>query len=172
MDLWKCRKRAFGAIGRLSPNFLTQDGVVPRSRLPEIMRFIQGASKKYGLRIPNVFHAGDGNIHPLILYDERQPDQVRLERPQQPSQRLWRIAAVGQPRRTEGETNQRRVERRRGGVDGKGWKCDRPHEGSRKHPRENDQRLGRRPKHGQPSPWRPHAPSIMPQVDESVLSRA
>ncbi len=76
-DLWKCRKRAFGAIGRLSPNFLTQDGVVPRSRLPEIMRFIRGCSAKYGLRIPNVFHAGDGNIHPLILYDERDPAQVR-----------------------------------------------------------------------------------------------
>lgn len=76
-DLWKCRKRAFGAIGRLSPNFLTQDGVVPRSKLPEIMRFIRVCSEKYGLRIPNVFHAGDGNIHPLILYDERQPEQVR-----------------------------------------------------------------------------------------------
>src|SRR6266700_3390335 len=77
MDLWKCRKRAFGAIGRLSPNFLTQDGVVPRSRLPEIMRFIRATSEKYGLRIPNVFHAGDGNIHPLVLYDERDADQVR-----------------------------------------------------------------------------------------------
>lgn len=76
-DLWKCRKRAFGAIGRLSPNFLTQDGVVPRSKLPEIMRFIRKCSDKYGLRIPNVFHAGDGNIHPLILYDERYPEQVR-----------------------------------------------------------------------------------------------
>ena len=76
LDLWKCRKRAFGAIGRLSPNFLTQDGVVPRSRVPEIMRFIQLTSEKFGLRIPNVFHAGDGNIHPLILYDERQPDHV------------------------------------------------------------------------------------------------
>ncbi|MSU58283.1 MAG: FAD-binding protein [Pedosphaera sp.] len=76
-DLWKCRKRAFGAIGRLSPNFLTQDGVVPRSKLPEIMRFIRATSKKYGLRIPNVFHAGDGNIHPLVLYDERYPEQVR-----------------------------------------------------------------------------------------------
>jgi glycolate oxidase len=76
-DLWKCRKRAFGAIGRLSPNFLTQDGVVPRSKLPEIMRFIRACSEKYGLRIPNVFHAGDGNIHPLILYDERDPEQVR-----------------------------------------------------------------------------------------------
>jgi glycolate oxidase len=75
--LWKCRKRAFGAIGRLSPNFLTQDGVVPRSKLPEIMRFIQETSRKYELRIPNVFHAGDGNIHPLVLYDERDPEQVR-----------------------------------------------------------------------------------------------
>ena len=77
LDLWKCRKRAFGAIGRLSPNFLTQDGVVPRSKLPEIMRFIRECSERHGLRIPNVFHAGDGNIHPLILYDERDPDQVR-----------------------------------------------------------------------------------------------
>jgi glycolate oxidase len=77
MDLWKSRKRAFGAIGRLSPNFLTQDGVVPRSKLPEIMRFIRKCSDKYGLRIPNVFHAGDGNIHPLVLYDERYPEQVR-----------------------------------------------------------------------------------------------
>lgn len=76
-DLWKCRKRAFGAIGRLSPNFITQDGVVPRSKLPEIMQFIRQCGEKYGLRIPNVFHAGDGNIHPLILYDEREPDQIR-----------------------------------------------------------------------------------------------
>jgi glycolate oxidase len=77
MDLWKSRKRAFGAIGRLSPNFITQDGVVPRSRLPEMMRFIADCSRRYELRIPNVFHAGDGNLHPLILYDERDPDQIR-----------------------------------------------------------------------------------------------
>jgi glycolate oxidase len=75
--LWKCRKRAFGAIGRLSPNYLTEDGVVPRSRLPEVMRFVAAASAKYRLRIANVFHAGDGNIHPLVLYDERDPDEVR-----------------------------------------------------------------------------------------------
>ncbi|HTG44232.1 MAG TPA: FAD-linked oxidase C-terminal domain-containing protein [Verrucomicrobiae bacterium] len=75
-DLWKSRKRAFGAIGRLSPNFITQDGVVPRSKLPEMMEFIRACSAKYGLRIPNVFHAGDGNIHPLILYDERFPEEV------------------------------------------------------------------------------------------------
>src|SRR4051812_22425023 len=77
MNLWKCRKRAFGAIGRLSPNFITQDGVVPRSKLPAIMQFIRACSEKYGLRIPNVFHAGDGNIHPLVLYDERDPQQVK-----------------------------------------------------------------------------------------------
>lgn len=75
--IWKSRKRAFGAIGRLSPNYVTQDGVVPRSKLPEIMEFIQATSRKYGLRIPNVFHAGDGNIHPLVLYDERDPAQVK-----------------------------------------------------------------------------------------------
>jgi glycolate oxidase len=74
--LWKCRKRAFGAIGRLSPNYLTEDGVVPRSRLPEVMRFVAATSAKYRLRIANVFHAGDGNIHPLVLYDERDPSEV------------------------------------------------------------------------------------------------
>lgn len=75
--LWKSRKRAFGAIGRISPNYLTQDGVVPRSKLVEIMNFIQEVSADVGLRIPNVFHAGDGNIHPLILFDERNPDETK-----------------------------------------------------------------------------------------------
>jgi len=75
--LWKCRKRAFGAVGRISPNYVTQDGVVPRSKLPQIMRFIQATSEKFELRIPNVFHAGDGNIHPLILFDERQAGEVQ-----------------------------------------------------------------------------------------------
>ena len=74
--LWKCRKRAFGAIGRLSPNYLTEDGVVPRSKLPEVMRFVATTSAKYNLRIANVFHAGDGNIHPLVLYDERDASEV------------------------------------------------------------------------------------------------
>ncbi|MDP6035578.1 MAG: FAD-linked oxidase C-terminal domain-containing protein, partial [Verrucomicrobiota bacterium] len=75
--LWKCRKRAFGAVGRISPNYVTQDGVVPRSKLPEIMHFIRATSEKFELRIPNVFHAGDGNIHPLILFDERQTGEVQ-----------------------------------------------------------------------------------------------
>lgn len=77
LALWKCRKQAFGAVGRLSPAFLTQDGVVPRSKLPEIMAFIEECSHTAGLRIVNVFHAGDGNIHPIVLYDERNPDEVR-----------------------------------------------------------------------------------------------
>jgi len=68
--IWKSRKSAFGAIGRLSPTFCTQDGVVPRTLLPHILRFIQGVSQRYGIRIANVFHAGDGNIHPILLFDE------------------------------------------------------------------------------------------------------
>jgi glycolate oxidase len=75
--LWKARKRAFGAAGRLAPNYATQDGVVPRTRLPEILQVISMLSERYQLRIGNVFHAGDGNIHLIILYDEREPDQVR-----------------------------------------------------------------------------------------------
>ncbi|MCI0459513.1 MAG: FAD-binding protein [Gemmataceae bacterium] len=75
--LWKCRKQAFGAVGRLAPSYCTQDGVVPRTKLPHILRVIQGIGEKYALRIANVFHAGDGNIHPILLFDERDPDQVR-----------------------------------------------------------------------------------------------
>ena len=75
--LWKARKRAFGAVGRLAPNYATQDGVVPRTRLPQILRVISDVSRRYELRIGNVFHAGDGNLHPIILYDEREPGQVR-----------------------------------------------------------------------------------------------
>jgi glycolate oxidase len=75
--LWKSRKQAFGAVGRLAPSYCTQDGVVPRTKLPHMLRFITGVAEKYGIRIANVFHAGDGNIHPILLFDERDPDQVR-----------------------------------------------------------------------------------------------
>ncbi len=75
--LWKCRKQAFGAIGRLSPSYCTQDGVVPRTKLPEILEFITAVSSRYGIRIVNVFHAGDGNIHPILLFDERDKEQVK-----------------------------------------------------------------------------------------------
>ena len=75
--LWKCRKQAFGAIGRLSPSYCTQDGVVPRTKLPEILQFITEVSGRHDIRIVNVFHAGDGNIHPILLFDERDADQIR-----------------------------------------------------------------------------------------------
>ena len=74
--LWKGRKGAFGAIGRISPNFYVQDGVIPRTRLPEMLDFIGSLEKKYDLRIGNIFHAGDGNLHPLIMYDERDREQT------------------------------------------------------------------------------------------------
>jgi glycolate oxidase len=76
LKLWKCRKQAFGAIGRLSPSYCTQDGVVPRTKLPHILRKIIEIGARYDLKIVNVFHAGDGNIHPILLFDERHPDQV------------------------------------------------------------------------------------------------
>jgi len=74
--LWKSRKQAFGAVGRLSPSYCTQDGVVPRTKLPHILRRIIEISQKHQIRIVNVFHAGDGNIHPILLFDERDADQV------------------------------------------------------------------------------------------------
>jgi glycolate oxidase len=77
LAIWKSRKSAFGAVGRLSPSYCTQDGVVPRTKLPHIMRAISRIAEKYDIRAANVFHAGDGNIHPILLFDERDPDQVR-----------------------------------------------------------------------------------------------
>jgi glycolate oxidase len=76
LKLWKCRKQAFGAIGRLSPSYCTQDGVVPRTQLPHILRKIIEIGARYDLKIVNVFHAGDGNIHPILLFDERNAEQV------------------------------------------------------------------------------------------------
>ena len=78
LALWKARKQAFGTIGRLGyPSYCTQDGVVPRTKLPDIMRAIRAAGEKYQLAIANVFHAGDGNIHPILMFDERDPEQVK-----------------------------------------------------------------------------------------------
>jgi glycolate oxidase len=74
--LWKGRKGAFGAMGALAPNYYVNDGVVPRSQLPEIMRRIAQISKGFKLRIANVFHAGDGNLHPNILFDMRTPGDL------------------------------------------------------------------------------------------------
>ncbi len=74
--LWKGRKTAFGALGRVSPSYYTQDGVVPRSKIPATLQHIGEVAKKYDLIIGNIFHAGDGNLHPLILFDMRYPDQL------------------------------------------------------------------------------------------------
>ncbi len=77
LQLWKARKQAFGAIGRLSPSYCTQDGVVPRTKLPHILTRIRAIGAKYDVRVVNVFHAGDGNLHPILLFDERHPDEIR-----------------------------------------------------------------------------------------------
>jgi glycolate oxidase len=74
--LWKGRKNAFGAVGRLSPSYYVMDGVIPRTRLTVTLRFIEGVGQRYQLQIGNVFHAGDGNLHPLILFDQRDPAQL------------------------------------------------------------------------------------------------
>ena len=74
--LWAARKGAFGAIGRISPDSMIQDAVVPRSRLPEVLDAAYRIASKYQLRIANVFHAGDGNLHPLICFDSRSADEV------------------------------------------------------------------------------------------------
>ena len=67
--LWRGRKGAFAAMGRVSPDYYVQDGVVPRTKLPAVLRRIDALSEEHGLRVGNVFHAGDGNLHPLVLYD-------------------------------------------------------------------------------------------------------
>ncbi|MCL6521508.1 MAG: FAD-binding protein [Firmicutes bacterium] len=72
---WQNRKTAFGAMGHLSPSYYVQDGVIPRSRLPRVLGRVEAIGREFGLRIANVFHAGDGNLHPLILFDDRLPGQ-------------------------------------------------------------------------------------------------
>jgi glycolate oxidase len=86
--LWKGRKEAAGAVGRLTAAYLLQDAVVPRSKLPQIMREVVAIGERYRLRIANVFHAGDGNLHPMICYDDRLPDE--LERAKEANEELLR----------------------------------------------------------------------------------
>ncbi|HKE17632.1 MAG TPA: FAD-linked oxidase C-terminal domain-containing protein [Kofleriaceae bacterium] len=76
--MWRGRKSAFAAMGRISPNYVVQDGVIPRSDIARVLREIEGLSARSGLRIANVFHAGDGNLHPLVLYDAAVPGQEEL----------------------------------------------------------------------------------------------
>ena len=76
MKLWAGRRGAFGAVARLRPNYLVCDGTVPRTKLPEVLKKVVEVGKKYSLQIGNVFHAGDGNLHPLILFDARNEDEL------------------------------------------------------------------------------------------------
>ncbi|MBM3288210.1 MAG: FAD-binding protein, partial [Candidatus Eisenbacteria bacterium] len=74
--LWRVRKQAFGALGRASPDYYTQDGVVPRSRIAELLETIRRIGERESMKIANVFHAGDGNLHPILLYDARVPGEI------------------------------------------------------------------------------------------------
>jgi len=76
LKLWAGRKAAFPAVGRISPDYYCMDGTIPRKQLPHVLRNISELSRTYGLRVANVFHAGDGNLHPLILYDANQPGEL------------------------------------------------------------------------------------------------
>jgi len=76
LTFWKGRKAAFPAVGRISPDYYCMDGTIPRRRLPEVLRRIAELSREYGLPVANVFHAGDGNLHPLILYDANKPGEL------------------------------------------------------------------------------------------------
>jgi glycolate oxidase len=76
LRFWSGRKSAFPAVGRISPDYYCMDGTIPRKRLGEVLRFIGAMEQKYALRCPNVFHAGDGNLHPLILFDANNPDEL------------------------------------------------------------------------------------------------
>ena len=78
--LWKGRKNAFGAIGRVSPTYYVQDGVVPRSRIADTLRHIEATAQRHGLLISNIFHAGDGNMHPIILFDARKRGELARAR--------------------------------------------------------------------------------------------
>jgi len=77
LRFWSGRKAAFPAVGRISPDYYCMDGTIPRKKLGEVLNFIAALEEKYGLRCPNVFHAGDGNLHPLILFDANDADQLR-----------------------------------------------------------------------------------------------
>ncbi len=77
LRFWSGRKAAFPAVGRISPDYYCMDGTIPKKRLGEVLNFIGAMEKKYGLRCPNVFHAGDGNLHPLILFDANDPGQLK-----------------------------------------------------------------------------------------------
>ncbi len=75
-QLWAGRKAAFPAVGRISPDYYCMDGTIPRHQLPQVLGRLEQMSRDYGLRVANVFHAGDGNLHPLVLYDANRPGEL------------------------------------------------------------------------------------------------
>ena len=100
--MWKGRKNAFGAIGRVSPTYYVQDGVVPRTRIADTLRHIDATGKRHGLRISNIFHAGDGNMHPIILFDMRKPGD--LERAVAAGEEILEYCIAGRAARSRGST--------------------------------------------------------------------
>ncbi len=129
MLLWKCRKQAFGAIGRLSPSYCTQDGVVPRTRLPEILAFITDCGARHRIRIVNVFHAGDGNIHPIsaLRRTRRRPGRPRARGQRRDSRQVHRNGRQrhrrARHRRGKNQLYGQALHRRRSGRDGRGPRC-------------------------------------------------
>ena len=87
--LWKGRKNAFGALGRLAPSNYVLDGVIPRSKLPQALQRIREIGQQHGFEIGNIFHAGDGNLHPIVLYDPR--DQKQFEKAKAAAQEIIRM---------------------------------------------------------------------------------
>src|SRR5205807_7300434 len=76
LAFWAGRKAAFPAVGRISPDYYCMDGTIPRAQLPKVLKRMREMSEKHGLAVANVFHAGDGNLHPLILYDANKPGEL------------------------------------------------------------------------------------------------
>ena len=91
--LWAGRKGVLGALGRLAPNYYLVDGTIPRTRLLDVLARIEDIGKKHGLPIANLLHAGDGNLHPSVLFDERDPDQLRraMEAEARSSSCVWSL---------------------------------------------------------------------------------
>jgi FAD/FMN-containing dehydrogenase len=89
VKLWTARKKAFGAMGRIAPDLLVQDATVPRTKLPEVLAGIDDIGNRYGLKIANVFHAGDGNLHPNILFDRQ--NQNELESVERASKEIMQL---------------------------------------------------------------------------------
>jgi glycolate oxidase len=93
--LWKGRKNAFGAVGRVSPTYYVQDGVVPRTKIASTLHFIADVAERYGLTISNIFHAGDGNMHPIILFNPRKPGDLEKARTAGEEILVWCIDSGG-----------------------------------------------------------------------------